>query len=113
MFKMRSLSVMGALLLAGCAEQSVSPPTSETQTVSNWKEGLDTETVTAFSQLSDLDRTAALAQKVCPVTDKPLGSMGKPPKITVAGQDVFLCCSGCEEDLKKESAKYLAKLKSK
>ena len=56
-------------------------------------------------------RTAALAQKVCPVSDEPLGSMGTPPKVTIDGQDVFLCCEGCEEELKSNPDEYLAKLK--
>lgn len=68
--------------------------------------------MTALSRLSAGDRTAALAQKICPVTDKPLGSMGKPPKVTVEGRDVFLCCDGCDEELHKDPSKYLAKLKA-
>ncbi len=36
----------------------------------------------------------------------------KPVKITVKGQTVFLCCAGCEESIKKDPDKYLAKLKA-
>jgi hypothetical protein len=28
----------------------------------------------------------------------------------VAGQDVFICCEGCEQPLKDEPDKYLAKI---
>ena len=103
-------SCVGATVLVGCTQQNASGPAPSDQAVDDWKTGLDADTVTAFSQLSDADRLAALAQKVCPVSDKSLGSMGKPPKVTVEGQDVFLCCDGCVEELKSEPAKYLAKL---
>ena len=36
--------------------------------------------------------------------------MGAPFKTTVKGQTVFLCCDGCEEAIKKDPDKYLAKL---
>ncbi len=104
-------SCVGAAALVGCTGQNASAPAASDQAADDWKTGLDEDTVRAFSKLSDADRPAALAQKVCPVSDKPLGSMGKPPKVTVEGRDVFLCCSGCEGDLKREPAKYLAKLK--
>jgi YHS domain-containing protein len=44
------------------------------------------------------------------VTEEPLGSMGTPVKATVKGRTVFLCCEGCEGDLKKDPDKYLARL---
>lgn len=64
----------------------------------------------ALAQLSEADRAMAEKQKVCPVSGEPLGSMGKPYKVTVKGQDVFLCCPGCESEIKAEPDKYLAKL---
>ena len=36
--------------------------------------------------------------------------MGVPYKVTLKGRTVFLCCVGCEEKLKKNADKYLAKL---
>jgi YHS domain-containing protein len=65
----------------------------------------------ALAALSEADRAAAEKQQVCPVTGKPLGAMGKPYKVEVKGQTVFLCCDGCEDELKKDPDKYLAKLK--
>ncbi|MFW6170560.1 MAG: hypothetical protein ACODAD_08720 [Planctomycetota bacterium] len=64
----------------------------------------------ALSELSPADRELAEKQKVCPVSDQPLGSMGKPIKVTVEGQDVLLCCSACESQIKENPEKYLAKL---
>jgi len=63
-----------------------------------------------LSQLSADDRALAEKQKVCPVSGQPLGSMGKPYKVTVNGQEVFLCCQGCEGEIKRDPEKYLAKL---
>ena len=46
------------------------------------------------------------------MTGAELGSMGDPVKVVVKGQTVFLCCSGCEDAIKKDPDKYLAKLSS-
>jgi hypothetical protein len=65
-----------------------------------------------LAKLSDEDRALAEKQKICPVGDGPLGSMGAPYKVTLdGGTVVFLCCDGCEETLKGDPEKYLAKLK--
>lgn len=69
------------------------------------------EGLEGLAELSPEDRALAEKQETCPVTGEKLGSMGKPVKVTVKGQTVFLCCEGCEEDLQKEPDKYLAKLK--
>jgi hypothetical protein len=99
--------------LAGCAQQpSASSPAGTDQAADGVSAVLDDETATALSQLSDADRAAAIAQKVCPVSDKPLGSMGKPPRVAIDGQDVFLCCLGCEDTIKSDPARYLAKLRA-
>lgn len=47
------------------------------------------------------DRQLAERQGACPVTGMPLGSMGKPPKMTIDGQPVFICCEGCSGELEK------------
>jgi Cu(I)/Ag(I) efflux system membrane fusion protein len=60
--------------------------------------------------LTPEDAALAEKQKVCPVTDLPLNSMGGPVVSIVDGRKVFLCCKGCEPRLKNEPAKYLAKL---
>ena len=63
-----------------------------------------------FPELAPEDRPLAERQKLCPVTNNPLGSMGTPARVVVSGQVVFLCCDGCEGALKRDPAKYLAKL---
>lgn len=64
----------------------------------------------ALAELSEADRALAEKQKVCPVSGEPLGVMGKPYKVTVKGQEVFLCCPSCESEIKANPDKYLAKL---
>ncbi len=103
----------GLLLVApGC-----DTPTAPTGPPSDKKQKSDVQMteeegaiVAELAKLSPEDRTRAEEQKVCPVTGEPLGSMGKPQKITVIGKEVFICCAGCEEKLNEEPEKYLAKI---
>lgn len=76
-------------------------------------QGEQAEHAAALAKLSPEDRALAEKQKVCPVSGEPLGSMGKPYKVNVEGRDVLLCCQGCEEEIKENPAKYLAKLDQK
>jgi Cu(I)/Ag(I) efflux system membrane fusion protein len=64
----------------------------------------------ALSSLDPADRALAEKQRICPVAQMPLGSMGTPLKVEMGGRMVFLCCSGCESMLRKDPEKYLAKL---
>lgn len=64
------------------------------------------------TRLSNADQALARQQKVCPVTNLPLDSMGGPLLVMVEGRKIFLCCKGCESSLKKNPQKYLAKLKN-
>jgi Cu(I)/Ag(I) efflux system membrane fusion protein len=66
-----------------------------------------------IAKLAPADRALALAQGVCPITDQPLGSMGMPYKMFVEGQPVFLCCKGCEDEVKQNPKKVLNKLAEK
>ena len=56
------------------------------------------------------DKELIEKQKTCPVTDQPLGSMGKPVKVVVKKHTVFLCCAGCKKKLMANPDKYLKKL---
>jgi Cu(I)/Ag(I) efflux system membrane fusion protein len=56
------------------------------------------------------DRLLAERQKICPVTEKPLDSMGGPVKLQVDGRVVFICCKGCEGRLRAKSGEYLKSL---
>ena len=47
----------------------------------------------------------------CIVSDEKLGEMGKPYVFVHEGQEIKLCCKNCLKDFKKDTAKYLKKLK--
>jgi hypothetical protein len=64
----------------------------------------------APASLSAQDQLIVDRQKLCPVTDQPLGSMGAPVPVVVEGRTVFVCCEGCAAPLKNNPGKYLAKL---
>ena len=102
-------STPGAAPKASCCagEESDHEATEATETT-----GAGAEDTAGLAELSPEDRSAAERQGVCPVEGGKLGSMGKPVKTTVNGQTVFLCCDGCEPELKKNPEKYLAKLDS-
>lgn len=71
---------------------------------------LSPEVIEALAKLSEEDRALAENQRICPVTQMQLGSMGTPEKVHVNGSDVFICCGGCRESLLKDPDKYLAVL---
>ena len=64
-----------------------------------------------LAKLPEADRASAEKQHVCPVSGQMLGVMGLPIKVTVKGQDVWLCCEGCKEKIMNDPDTYLAKLK--
>ena len=70
----------------------------------------DPKLTAAFAKLSAEDRAAAEKQRICPVTELPLGSMGTPPKVDVNGRSVFICCEGCRKRLLDKPVKYFANL---
>jgi len=82
------------------------PAKTDTQTAG----AVDPKIEAKLASLSAEDRALVLKQKICPVSGEPLGEMGAPVKVDVAGQQVFICCASCKEDLEKDPAKYLAKI---
>jgi Cu(I)/Ag(I) efflux system membrane fusion protein len=64
----------------------------------------------ALAKLPEEDPPLARKQRICPVTEAPLGSMGVPPKVDVEGRTVFICCEGCRQPLLDDPEKYLAVL---
>lgn len=54
------------------------------------------------------DKLLISLQKVCPVSQQPLGSMGKPPKVQHGGKSLFVCCAACTDKLKSDAQKYFA-----
>jgi hypothetical protein len=65
----------------------------------------------ALARLSPEDRRAAEAQRLCPIQEEPLGSMGVPLKIDLGGgRSVFICCKGCEKRVLKDPDAALRKV---
>ena len=113
------LTTAAALILTagliGCAQDNATESNQENgaTAVPEQEAAADPEIEQAMAQLSTEDRALARAQKVCPVTGEPLGSMGKPEKITVEGREVFICCAGCEDMIREDPEQYLSKLDTK
>lgn len=126
---MRSLSLLAGcslalgLLVSGCskldqkaadqeAADKAAADKSAAETAADGKVAGESDAVAAaFAELSPEEAAAARKQGICPVGGGPLGTMGKPFKVTLDGRDVYLCCEHCEADLKADPEKYLAKLK--
>lgn len=63
-----------------------------------------------LAKLPETDRQAAERQRICPITDLSLGSMGVPYKMTVEGRRVFLCCEACKGQVNKDPQAALSKI---
>ena len=63
----------------------------------------------AMAKLPEADRSAAAAQRYCPMMDTVrLGAMGAPVKVVIDGKPVFLCCSGCKDEAVEHGKETLA-----
>jgi hypothetical protein len=71
---------------------------------------LTEEHIETINQLPAEDAEIALAQKVCPVSEEPLGSMGLPIKVDANGTPVFVCCAGCKGEVEADPAAFVAKV---
>ncbi len=71
----------------------------------------EAEITKALAALSDEDRAAAEKQRDCPISGERLGSMDTPIKVTLNGEEVFLCCEGCKADAEADPDATLAKVK--
>ncbi len=96
-----TLQKVEALKKARAAPEAVPPAAA----------GEEAEVRAALAKLGAQDRQLAEAQRLCPLTGKPLGSMGTPVKVMLKGHAVFLCCEGCEDQAKGDADQTLAKVK--
>jgi hypothetical protein len=67
----------------------------------------------AIKELPEAEQAVALKQVTCPVSDEPLGAMGKPLKVTYDGRSFYLCCKSCEPEVKADPKAIIAKLDKK
>ncbi|HZZ81394.1 MAG TPA: hypothetical protein VFE62_23030 [Gemmataceae bacterium] len=93
------------LCCEGCEKQAKANPKATLQTVEQMKKAN-----AALAKLSKEDRLQAEQQMNCPVSSGRLGSMGTPPKLTIEGQPVFICCKGCERKAMANPKATLAKV---
>jgi hypothetical protein len=63
-----------------------------------------------LARWSPEDAASAEKQHMCPVSGEMLGTMGAPEKVDVNGQQVWICCDGCKDQLLEKPDEYLAKL---
>jgi YHS domain-containing protein len=63
-----------------------------------------------LAEAKPTDKELIEQQKTCPVSDQPLGSMGKPVKLVYKGRTIFFCCARCKKTFKADPDKYLKKL---
>ncbi|HEY2827044.1 MAG TPA: efflux RND transporter periplasmic adaptor subunit [Pirellulales bacterium] len=70
----------------------------------------ESEIKAALAKLSPEDQKLVESQRLCPVTENRLGSMGAPFKLMIEGEPVFLCCDGCKDEALKDPQATLAKV---
>lgn len=103
------ISITGSVI--GCGEKPATAPAMQASgPAENAAAATDDPKIAkALAELSEEDRAVAAAQKFCAIEhNNRLGSMGKPHKVMVEGQPVFLCCAGCEEEALKHPQATLA-----
>lgn len=64
-----------------------------------------------LGKLPEADRPLAQRQRFCPVMRNRLGKMGVPVKVQLESGPVFVCCQGCEKELREKEAALTAKLR--
>jgi hypothetical protein len=75
--------------------------------------GLSAAQLAEIKKLPADEQSIAIKQAACPVSGEALGSMGKPIKVSAEGRSFYLCCKGCEKDVKADPKGVLAKLDQK
>jgi Cu(I)/Ag(I) efflux system membrane fusion protein len=74
----------------------------------------ETKVQATLARLTPADRRLVEAQKYCPIQEQNLlGSMGKPFKVMLKGQPVFLCCKGCEKEARAHPDETLTKIEKR
>lgn len=91
-----ALMLLASSLLIGCGS-------SQTNDKSEIPQLLD---------IPEADRQAALAQRVCPVCREYLGEEQTPSKVSVLGEEIFVCSSDCESKLKQNPRQFVNAVKA-
>ncbi len=88
-------------------------PKAEAAHENGHAEKLTDAEIATIKKLPPADAELALKQVSCPVSGDHLGNMGAPVKITAEGRTFFLCCKGCQDDVKANPKSVIAKLDKK
>jgi membrane fusion protein, copper/silver efflux system len=103
------VATAGAVLLD--AETRLNPSVATSYFGATARNAVATPTpVAPPANSTENDTLLAERQKICPVTGKPLDSMGGPVRVNLDGRVVFICCKSCEKQLRTTPAEFLAKL---
>ncbi len=94
-------------LLAGCSSGTAPEKIDDAKGKSV---STDSKVKENLAKLDPEDRRLAEEQRLCAVSDAPLGSMGVPVKVTFADGSAFLCCKACEKAARKNEATTLRKV---
>lgn len=86
------------------------PSKSETPKPTGAAAKLSDKELANIKGLPQAEQDAAIAQAVCPVSGHHLGSMDKPLKVSAEGRTFYICCDGCEEEVKTKGKEVVAKL---
>jgi len=91
--------------------KAIADEQAESALASTQKEAGHTMIDKSIFELPADDRKEASQQKYCAIqTSNLLGSMGKPVKVMLNGQPVFLCCAGCKGKASRNPEETLAKV---
>jgi hypothetical protein len=113
MIRLTSALVLSTVLLrvTGCNSKTEPAPSEPSASVEPAAaDESQSEIEDALSQLLEEDRKLTEAQRICPASGEPLGSMGPPIKLTVGDRSLFICCDGCETDAREKFDEHYAKL---
>jgi hypothetical protein len=105
-----TLRLLVLLFFVGCQGQ----PSSDTTTTAPGPATMDTDADLRanLSQLGPEDQQRAEQQKYCPMMEGVrLGEMGRPYKVTVQGDSIFVCCKKCVLAAQNEPDRALAKIR--
>ena len=98
------------VVLAGCQGK----PSPDMTTIAPGPAPTDTDAdiEANLSQLGPEDQQLAEQQKYCPMMEGVrLGEMGRPYKVTVQGDSIFVCCKKCVLAAQNEPDRALAKIR--
>jgi hypothetical protein len=105
-----TLRLLVLVVLAGCQGKpspdvtSIAPGPAPTDT--------DADIRANLSQLGPEDEQLAEQQKYCPMMEGVrLGEMGRPYKVTVRGDSMFVCCKNCVLAAQNEPDRALARIR--